>query len=72
MSILNEHLAIKKLVELGIVIPGIISGNIGNIIYSPISIEDYLERIENNNIHDLGYNTRTMGRGIFTIDDNGN
>ena len=71
MSILNEHLAIKKLVELGIVIPGIISGNIGNIIYSPISIEDYLERIENNNIHDLGYNTRTMGRGIFTLDDEG-
>lgn len=71
MSVLNEHLAIKKLVELGVVIPGVFEGTVGNITYFPISIEEYIRRIESNDIQCLSYNTRTMGRGIFTFDERG-
>lgn len=71
MSVLNEHLAIKKLVELEVVIPGVFEGTVGNITYYPISIEEYIRRIENNDIQGIAYNTRTMGRGIFTFDEKG-
>ena len=71
MNQMDKHYAMKKLVELGIVIPGIFDGTVGNITYIPISIEEFVKRIENEDIEDLSYNTRTMGRGIFTFDENG-
>ena len=68
---IDRHLAMKRLVKLGVVIPGTFEGTAGNIIYSPISIEEYMERIENDDTANIAYNTRTMGRGIFTLDENG-
>lgn len=71
MNQISKHIAMKKLVELGVVIPGIFNGTVGNITYSPISIEEFLKKIENEDVANLAYNTRTMGRGIFTIGSNG-
>ena len=70
-NVVNEHIAMRRLVELGVVIPGVFDGTVGNITYSPISIEEYIRRIETGAIQGLSYNTRTMGRGIFTFDENG-
>ncbi len=71
MSQISKHIAMKRLVELGVVIPGIFNGTPGNITYSPISIEEFKQRIENGDTENLAYNTRTMGRGIFTFDEAG-
>ena len=71
MSLNDIHLSMKKLIELGIVIPGRFSGTPGNITYMPISIEEYMKALENGDTQNLAYNTRTMGRGIFTIGSNG-
>lgn len=70
-NLIEEHAKLKKLVETGVLIPGIYTGNIGNIKYTPISQEEYLERISKGYIQGLGYNTRTMGRGIFTLNNSG-
>ena len=71
MNQIDKHLAMKKLVELGVIIPGTFDGTAGNITYSPISVEEFTEKIENEDIANLAYNTKTMGRGIFTYTENG-
>ena len=71
MTPISKHIAMKKLVELGVVIPGTFNGTVGNMTYSPISIKDFIERIENEDVADLAYNTRAMGRSVFTFGENG-
>lgn len=70
-NLIEEHAKLKRLVETGVLIPGIYTGNVGNIRYTPISQEEYIERINKGHIQGLSYNTKTMGRGIFTLNDNG-
>ena len=70
-NLIEEHVKLKKLVETGVLIPGIYTGNVGNMRYTPISKEEYIERINKGYIQGLSYNTKTMGRGIFTLNDNG-
>lgn len=70
-NLLDEHLKLKRLVETGVLIPGIYTGNVGNMKYTPLSQDEYLERIKSGYIQGLSYNTKTMGRGIFTLNDNG-
>ncbi len=71
MSLIDKHQQMIKLVKAGALIPGRYSGTPGNITYVPISIEEYLKLVESGDIQNLAYNTRTMGRGIFTIDESG-
>jgi len=70
-NLIEEHAKLKKLVEAGVLIPGIYTGNVGNMRYTPISLEEYIKRINTGCIQGLSYNTKTMGRGIFTLNDNG-
>ena len=70
-NLLEEHKKLKKLVETGVLIPGIYTGNVGNMRYTPLSQAEYIKRINSGCIQGLSYNTKTMGRGIFTINDNG-
>lgn len=70
-NLIEEHVKLKKLVETGVLIPGIYTGNVGNMRYTHISKEEYIERINKGYIQGLSYNTKTMGRGIFTLNDNG-
>ncbi len=70
-NLLEEHKKLKKLVETGVLIPGIYAGNVGSMRYTPLTQEEYLNRINKGCIQGLSYNTKTMGRGIFTINDNG-
>lgn len=60
---------INKLVETGVLIPGIYKEDSGFIVYRPINIEEFLEKVKNRDTEDLAYNTQSMGRGIFTIKD---
>ncbi len=70
-TLIGEHMKLKKLVEVGVLIPGIYSGKVGNITYTPISTKEYIQRIKTGSIQGLSYNTRTMGRGIFTLNNTG-
>lgn len=70
-NLIGEHAKLRKLIEAGVLIPGIYTGNVGNIRYTPISQEEYIKRINKGAIQGLSYNTKTMGRGIFTLNNNG-
>ena len=70
-TLIGEHMKLKKLVEVGVLIPGIYSGKVGNITYTPISTKEYIQRLKTGSIQGLSYNTRTMGRGIFTLNNTG-
>lgn len=70
-DLIEEHRQMKKLVETGALIPGVYSGKVGSMTYTPISIEEYLNKVKFGNIFGLAYNTRTMGRGIFTLGNEG-
>lgn len=69
--LLKQHSELIELVKTGVLIPGKIKNISNDIIYSPITIDEFLSKIENNDINDLGYNTKTMGRGVFTVNETG-
>lgn len=70
-NLIDEHKKMQKLVEARVLIPGMYSGKVGSMTYIPISIEEYLNRVKVGGIVGLAYNTRTMGRGIFTLGNEG-
>ena len=70
-DLIEKHKKLQKLVETGALIPGVYSGKVGSMTYTPISIEEYLNKVKCGDIFYLAYNTRTMGRGIFTLGNEG-
>lgn len=70
-ELVEEHKKLQKLVKTGALIPGVYSGKVGSMTYEPISIEEYLNKVKFGDIFGLAYNTRTMGRGIFTLGNEG-
>ena len=71
MSILEQHKKMQKLVNSNTIIPGIFKEESGVKVYTQISQEKYDEMIENGEIDNIAYNTYSMGRGIFTVGENG-
>ncbi len=71
MTSIEQHIKMRKLIESKIIIPGIIENESGVKVYQPISLEKYIELIEEGNTEKLAYNTYSMGRGVFTLGDNG-
>ena len=71
MSILEQHKKMQKLVNSNTIIPGIFKEESGVKVYTPITQEKYGEMIENGEIDNIAYNTYSMGRGIFTVGENG-
>ena len=70
-DLIEEHKKIQNLIKIGVLIPGVYSGKVGSMTYKPISVEEYLNKIKIGDIFGLAYNTRTMGRGIFTLGNGG-
>ncbi len=71
MSRIEEHKKIQQLVEAKVIVPGIYREVEGVKVYQPISQDEYEKIIESGDIDGLAYNTYSMGRGIFTIGENG-
>ena len=69
--LLEQHKKMQKLVASNTIQPGIFSEEHGVIVYAPISKEEYDKMIDNGNIKNLAYNTFSMGRGIYTVGENG-
>lgn len=71
MSRIEEHKKMQQLVEVKVIVPGIYREVEGVKVYQPISQDEYEKIIESGYIDSLAYNTYSMGRGIFTIGENG-
>ena len=68
---LKEHFKMIELVENNCIIPGIFKEENKVKVYKPISKKEHREMLEKVNIDELAYNTFSMGRGIFTVNDRG-
>ncbi len=71
IELVNQHESMRRLVDLGVVFPGVFQGKVGSITFYPISTEEYLRMFDAGQTKKLAYNTRTLGRGIFTIGTSG-
>ncbi len=71
MAKIEQHEKMKKLVNSKAIIPGIIKEVDGAKVYEPISIELYNEMMQKGEVEEIAYNTLSMGRGIFTVGEEG-
>lgn len=72
MGIINEqHSVFRPLVIAKAITPGLIRRDCGVVIFDPISIDGYMHKLVRNDIDNIAYNTRSMGRGVFTIGEDG-
>ena len=58
---------LQKLVEMEIIFPGEYVQTKGITTFKPLTIEEFENKINSNNIQNLAYYTKSMGRGIFSI-----
>ena len=71
MSVTEQHKKMIKLVDSKTIIPGILKEENGVKVYTTISLEKYSRMLDNGDIAKLAYNTLSMGRGVFTLGENG-
>lgn len=63
----EQHIGLQPLVMAQAVIPGLMEIDCGMVIFNPISIGDYMQRLNRNDFGNMAYHTRSMGRGVFTF-----
>ena len=67
----KQHGDYRQLVLAKAIVPGVMNLECDVLVFNPISIDDYLFRVERSNAEDLAYHTHSMGRGVFTIGSDG-
>jgi len=64
---LDQHKRLYNLVRHRVLRPGLYGKQDGMVVFNPISVEDYEERIGSNEMESLAFHTWSMRRGIFTV-----
>ena len=62
---------LQNLVAMGIIFPGEYVRTNGIITFKPLTIEEFEDKIRFNDIQNMAYYTKSMGRGIFTTGEDG-